>query len=52
MKLYIHTVSEPSAKKHLPLFSCFVKISMLCKKDPFFCDKADEAVFPEAYFVP
>jgi hypothetical protein len=25
---------------------CFVKI------DPFFCDKADEVVFPEAYFMP
>jgi hypothetical protein len=31
MKLYIHTVFEPSAKKHLPFFSCFVK-----KKDPCF----------------
>jgi hypothetical protein len=25
MKLYIHTVFEPSAKKHLPFFSCFVR---------------------------
>jgi hypothetical protein len=25
MKLYVHTVFEPSAKKHLPFFSCFVK---------------------------
>jgi hypothetical protein len=25
MKLYIHTVFEPLAKKHLPFFSCFVK---------------------------
>jgi hypothetical protein len=25
MKLYIQTVFEPSAKKHLPFFSCFVK---------------------------
>src|SRR6187455_2853042 len=25
MKLYIHTIFEPSAKKHLPFFSCFVK---------------------------
>jgi hypothetical protein len=24
MKLHIHTVFEPSAKKHLPFFSCFV----------------------------
>jgi hypothetical protein len=25
MKLYIHTVFEPSVKKHLPFFSCFAK---------------------------
>ena len=25
MKLCIHTIFEPSAKKHLPFFSCFVK---------------------------
>jgi hypothetical protein len=32
MKLYIHTVFKPSAKKHLPFFSCFIKKkSMLCK---------------------
>jgi hypothetical protein len=24
-KTYIQTVFEPSAKKHLPFFSCFVK---------------------------
>jgi hypothetical protein len=30
----------------------FEKISMLRKKrDPFFCDRADEAVFLKAYFV-
>jgi hypothetical protein len=37
---YIHTVFEPSAKKHLPFFSCvvkkkieaFVNISKLCKQ--------------------
>jgi hypothetical protein len=28
-EIYVHTVFEPSAKKHLPFFSCFVK-----KKDP------------------
>jgi hypothetical protein len=28
---YIHTVFEPSAKKHLSIFSCFVK-----KEDPWF----------------
>jgi hypothetical protein len=27
MKLFIHTVFEPAAKKHLPFFSCFVKKS-------------------------
>jgi hypothetical protein len=41
---YIHTVFEPSAKKHLPFFSCFVK-----KEIPS-CDKDDKTVFPEAYF--
>jgi hypothetical protein len=41
-----NTVFEPSAKKHLPFFSCFVN-----KKIPSY-DKADKAVFPEAYFVP
>jgi hypothetical protein len=25
MKFCIHTIFEPSAKKHLPFFSCFVK---------------------------
>jgi hypothetical protein len=24
-EIYTHTVFEPSAKKHLPFFSCFVK---------------------------
>jgi hypothetical protein len=24
-EIYVHTVFEPSAKKHLPIFSCFVK---------------------------
>jgi hypothetical protein len=28
------------------------KYPCFAKRDPFFCDKADEAVFPEAYFVP
>jgi hypothetical protein len=51
---YIHTVFEPSAKKHLPFFSCFVKkedpwlvkikISILCKDRSLFCVQADEAV--------
>jgi hypothetical protein len=38
-----HTVFEPSAKKHLPFFSCFVK------KEPFY-DKSFKTVFPEAHF--
>jgi hypothetical protein len=45
MKLCTHTVFQPSAKKHLPFFSCFVK------KEPFY-GKSDKIVFPEAYFVP
>jgi hypothetical protein len=24
-EIYVHTVFEPSAKKHLPFFSCFIK---------------------------
>ena len=40
-----HTIFEPSTKKHLPFFSCFVK------KEPFY-DKSDKTVFPEVYFVP
>jgi hypothetical protein len=34
MKLYVHTVFEPSAKKHLPFFSCFVKKFILRKEYP------------------
>jgi hypothetical protein len=45
-EIYTHTVVEPSAKKHLPFFSGFVK-----KKIPSY-DKADKTVFPEAYFMP
>jgi hypothetical protein len=51
---YIHTVFEPSVKKHLPFFSCFVKkedmlfvkitISMLRKERSLFSVQADEAV--------
>jgi hypothetical protein len=41
-----HTVFELSAKKHLPLFSCFVK-----KEIPSY-DKAVKIVFPKAHFVP
>jgi hypothetical protein len=45
-EIYAHTVFEPSAKKYLPFFSCFIK-----KKIPSY-DKADKTLFPEAYFVP
>jgi hypothetical protein len=43
---YTHTIFEPSAKKHLFFFSCFVK-----KKIPS-CDNADKSLISEAYFVP
>jgi hypothetical protein len=45
-EIYIHTVFEPSAKKHLSFFSCFVK------KEASFYGKSDKIVSPEAYFVP
>jgi hypothetical protein len=45
-EIYTHTVFEPSKKKHLPFFSCFVK-----KEIPSY-EKADKTVFPGAYFVP
>ena len=45
-EIYVHTIFEPSAKKHLPFFSCFIK-----KEIPSY-DKEDKTVFPEAYFVP
>jgi hypothetical protein len=38
-----HTIFEPSAKKHLPFFSCFAK------KEPFY-GKSDKTVFHEAHF--
>jgi hypothetical protein len=54
MKIYTHTVFEPSAKEHLPFFSCFVKkeIPSYDKAKVSSYDKADKTVFPEAYFVP
>jgi hypothetical protein len=33
MKLYINTVFEPSAKKHLPFFSCFIKKKSMLRKN-------------------
>jgi hypothetical protein len=54
LETYIHTIFKPSAKKHLPFFSCFIKkenlwsvkikISMLRKKRSLFCVQADEAI--------
>jgi hypothetical protein len=45
-EIYAHTIFEPSAKKHLPFFSCFVKKKILSY------DKALETVFFKSYFVP
>jgi hypothetical protein len=39
-EIYAHTVFEPSAKKKLPFFSCFVK-----KETPSMAD--DKFVFPK-----
>ena len=51
MKLYIHTIFEPSAKKHLPFFSCFVKKTFFVKNcsektHPCFVKTASEADHP------
>jgi hypothetical protein len=42
---YVHTVFEPSAKKHLPFFSCFVK-----KDAPSMASLIK--LFPKVCFVP
>jgi hypothetical protein len=39
-EIYAHNVFEPSAKKHLPFFSCFVK-----KETPSMA--SDKTVFPK-----
>jgi hypothetical protein len=44
-EIYTHTVFEPSVKKHLPFFSCFVK-----KGTP--SGKFDKIVLFEVCFVP
>jgi hypothetical protein len=44
--IYTHTIFEPSAKKDLPFFSCFIK------KEIISYDKPDKTVFPKAYFAP
>jgi hypothetical protein len=49
-EIYAHTVFEPSAKKHLPFFSCFVK-----KEAPFMAnlltltDFLDKIIFAEGF---
>jgi hypothetical protein len=43
VKLCTHTVFEPSAKKHLPFFSCFVK------KESFY-GKSNKTIFLIAHF--
>jgi hypothetical protein len=59
---YIHTVFEPSAKKHLPFFSCvvkkkiqaFIKISKLRKQRiPYFVTELMKLyfLFLKGYFV-
>ena len=53
-EIYAHTVFEPSAKKHLPFLSCFVK-----KEAPFYvksvvillsADFPSKIVFAEGLF--
>jgi hypothetical protein len=44
-EIYTRTIFEPSAKKHLPFFSCFVK-----KETPLV--NPIKNVFPEVRFVP
>jgi hypothetical protein len=45
-EIYTHTVFEPSAKKHLPFFSCFAK-----KKAPSMANLI-KLYFPNVAFVP
>jgi hypothetical protein len=45
-EIYAHTVFEPSAKKHLPFFSCFVK-----KEAPSMTNLI-KLYFPKIVFVP
>jgi hypothetical protein len=45
-EIYAHIVFEPSAKKHLPFFSCFVK-----KKAPSM-ENMIKLYFPKVAFVP
>jgi hypothetical protein len=45
-EIYKHTVFEPSAKKHLPFFSCFVK-----KEAPYMANLI-KLYFPKFAFVP
>jgi hypothetical protein len=50
-EIYTHTVFEPSAKKHLPFFSCFIKkrlwpegalLLFLCHHSDWSCAVASE----------
>jgi hypothetical protein len=45
-EIYAHTVFEPSAKKHLPFFSCFVK------KEATSMANLIKLYFPKVAFVP
>jgi hypothetical protein len=47
-EIYAHTVFEPSAKKHLPFFSCFVK-----KEAPSYGESVVMILYwPKVCFVP
>jgi hypothetical protein len=47
-EIYAHTIFEPSAKKHLPFFSCFVK-----KEAPFYGEYVVIKLYwPKVCFVP
>jgi hypothetical protein len=51
MKFYIHTAFEPSAKKHLPFFSCFMKKNLLCIIIIFILSLDEEYLsFAETFF--
>jgi hypothetical protein len=48
-EIYAHTVFEPSAKKHLPFFSCFV----IKKEAPFYVESVVmKLCLPKVCFVP
>jgi hypothetical protein len=54
-EIYAHTIFEPSAKKHLLFFSCFVKKSPFIAK--LLCDTCQQAFqvklhLSKVFFVP